>query len=152
MVAAVIAAFYQSALIGWWRGEAKYKGRYTNSWRAEMRAYEYMGFDGGNGYLHFWFVRSPTKWENLLEILLPGKLRPGSLSSPPLQNGDPESVPVLEQLLQAPEANVRILAAIGLEQIGPPAQAAVPTLLAVLHDEDREGGTSGTAGTQGDRS
>ena len=32
----VAAAFYQSDIIGWWRGEAKYKGRYTNSWRAEM--------------------------------------------------------------------------------------------------------------------
>jgi len=130
------AAFYQSALIGWWRGEAKYKGRYTNSWRAEMRCYDvHVGFDGlGHGY---WDIeRKPSKWEKWLSKVLPVSFQPKLDSPPPLQNGDPEAVPVLIELLQTPERNVRILAARGLETIGPPARPVVPVLLTLLEDED----------------
>jgi hypothetical protein len=36
VIAGLAGSLWQSELIGWWRGEAKYKGRYTNSWRAEL--------------------------------------------------------------------------------------------------------------------
>jgi eukaryotic-like serine/threonine-protein kinase len=48
-----------------------------------------------------------------------------------------EAVPVLGQTLTSPEAEVRILAAIALGQIGPEASEAVPLLVAALGDANR---------------
>jgi hypothetical protein len=139
MVAAIVAAFNQSALIGWWRGEAKYKGRYTNSWRAELRAYERIfGMIGDGGtHVRWCFIRQPAKWEEIFDKLLNRHAQTID-HSPPLQDGDAEAVPVLVELLQAPEANVRIIAAQGLEGIGPPARKAIPALIALIDDEDED--------------
>jgi hypothetical protein len=130
------AAFYQSALIGWWRGEAKYKGRYTNSWRAEMRSYDVnLGCDPlGHGCWDF--VRRPSLREQWLSKLLPSSFRPKLDSCPTLLDSDPEAVPVLIELLHASETKVRILAAYGLEKIGSPARPAFPVLLTLLKDKD----------------
>jgi hypothetical protein len=128
------AAFYQSALIGWWRGEAKYKGRYTNSWRAEMRSYD-TRFIASLGIVDWGFVRAPSKWEIWLAKLLPG-YSPTVNQSPPLQDGDPEAVSLLLELLKAPEPIFRIMAASGLEKIGPPAREAVSALSALVNVED----------------
>jgi hypothetical protein len=133
MVAAVIAVFYQSALIGWWRGEAKYKGRYTNSWRAELRSYDSIAI-GDLGCVDWIFVRRTSRLEDWLAKVMPGsspKVHPPA----PLQDGDPEAIPVLVELLTSPERIVRIMAAAGLEQIGSPAQEAIPALSALVDDE-----------------
>jgi hypothetical protein len=139
MVAAIVATFYQSALIGWWRGEAKYKGRYTNSWRAELRAYEriFGVMSDKRTNVKWFFVRQPTKWEEAFDKLFNSNAQ-NIDHSPPLQDGNAEAVPVLVELLQAPEANVRIIAAQGLEEIGPSASEAVPALQRALRDEDQE--------------
>jgi hypothetical protein len=136
LAAVVLANFYSSDLIGWWRGEAKYRGRYTNYWRAELRCYHVeLGRDVlGHGYWDF--VRTQSVWEQWLSKLLPISFQPKLDSPAPLQDGDPEAVPVLIELLQAPERTVRILAAHGLETIGSPARPAVPALLTLLKDEN----------------
>jgi hypothetical protein len=136
MVAAVIATFYQSALIGWWRGEAKYKGRYTNWWRTELREYYRLpSLSRFGGQTNWCFIRCPTKWERWLAKVLPGDSQT-VYQSPPLQDADPESVQVLIELLRAPEPIVRLIAAAGLENIGSPAREAAPALLALVDDED----------------
>jgi hypothetical protein len=134
------AAFYQSALIGWWRGEAKYKGRYTNSWRAELRSYENWGCFSSGALIHMrWdFLRMPTTWEKLLTKVMPRNYQPSLFIPPPLQDADPQAVGVLVELLTSPEINVRIIAANGLERIGPSATDAIPALLIAVKDEDWE--------------
>ena len=90
---------------------------------------------GGTAHMNWCFVRFPTEWDRLLQKILPGN-RQSIWCPPPLQDGDIAAISVLVELLQAPEANVRTMAANGLERIGPPAQEAVPALLALLNDHD----------------
>jgi hypothetical protein len=133
------AAFYQSDLIGWWRGEAKYKGRYTNSWRAELRTYKYCGYaqyTSWDGHSIWIFRREPSKWEEWLERVLPKGFPAKKDSTRPLRDGDPEAISVLIELLDAPEQNVRIQAANGLERAGEAARDAIPALLAMLKIQD----------------
>jgi hypothetical protein len=130
----VTAAFYQSALIGWWRGEAKYKGRYTNSWRAEMRTYDQYFRISSDWY----FFHTQSRWEHWLSNFLPKSSPSDDRFDPPWKDGDPKAIPLLVELLQAPETCVRVIAASGLETIGPPARDAIPALLAVLRNDNDE--------------
>src|SRR5262245_12623625 len=67
LAALFLAIHYPSTLIGWWRGEAKYKGRYTNSWRAELRAYAVIPGPSSIVPLRPWVLwRRPTQWERWL--------------------------------------------------------------------------------------
>jgi hypothetical protein len=125
------AAFYQSALIGWWRGEAKYKGRYRNYWHAELREYSWYGFWNPSAPYGRFAKREPD-WKEWTALLTSGERRPMFDLNPPLQDGDPNAVPVLIELLDAKEEHVRLLAARGLKRIGPRADVAVPELLAHL--------------------
>jgi hypothetical protein len=127
---------FQSNLIGRWRGEAKYKGRYTNSWRAEMRQFQPDIGICESGRIEWAYRRAPTIWEEWLAKVLPNATSNMPSAPPPLQEGDPEALQVLIELLRAPEENVRMLAASGLERIGPEARQAVPALLVVLEEED----------------
>src|SRR5262245_28376878 len=100
-----LAAVYQSELIGWWRGEAKYQGRYTHSWRAELRTYDiYFGY-GSVWHWDWTFFRRPSWWERWCSKLLPKPYESYFSTLPPLQDGDPEAGAVLTELLQAPEKN-----------------------------------------------
>jgi hypothetical protein len=128
------AAFYQSALIGWWRGEAKYKGRYTNSWRTELRAYDHYFRISSDWY----FFRTPSRWDPWFSKILPKSFTSNDRFDPPWKDGDPEAIPVLLELLQAHEPHVRIIAASGLETIGPAARDTIPALLAMLRDDNDE--------------
>jgi len=142
LVILATVAFNQSALIGWWRGEAKYKGRYTNSWRAELRTYKYRGYAyfgcWGSSDSIWFFEREPSKWEECLKKVLPKGFRAKKDSTPPLRDGDAEAISVLIELLEAPEQNVRIQAANGLERAGEAARDAIPALLAMLKMQDWE--------------
>jgi hypothetical protein len=131
------ATFYQSALIGWWRGEAKYKGRYTNSWHDELRAYEHSHVYSRYPPDSRWkFARPEPSWRVFIAERFPGLIRLKWDLNPPLQDGDPKAVAVLIALLDAPEPHVRSLAARGLESIGPPANEAVPALLRLTDDPE----------------
>src|SRR5262249_28053559 len=138
LVLLFIGFLFQCELIGWWRGEAKYKGRYTNSWRAELRQY-HRGFNWSSLRREYW-TYSPvsTRWERLLAKVLPTRRSLIVQFDPPLQEGDAQGIPVLLELLRAPEPNVRALAARGLGEIGSAACSAVPALLSSLNDASGE--------------
>jgi hypothetical protein len=84
------------------------------------------------------YGRKPTQWERLLAKVLPSKQAPLLHLDPPLQEGDVQAVPVLLELLCAPESNVRALAVRGLGEVGPAARTAVPSLQLALNDESDE--------------
>ena len=93
LAAVLMAAFYQSTIIGWWRGEAKYHGRYTNSWRAQLRGYEFWVGFRPPGHRAWIFAPKPSRWEQWLGKLLPISYPPDLGFHPPLQDGDPDAVP-----------------------------------------------------------
>jgi hypothetical protein len=125
-------------LVGWWRGEAKYKGRFTNSWRIELRQYDQRLAMVSLGIVSWEYRRKPTQWERLLAKVLPSKQVAILHLDPPLQEGDIQAIPVLLELLCAPEPNVRALAVRGLGEVGPAARTAVPSLQSALNDESDE--------------
>src|SRR5262245_60882608 len=99
---AFAGSVFQSDLIGWWRGEAKYKGRYTNAWRMELRKYEYVGrFPWPRGVHADWdliYKRKHAAWERWLAQALPSLYKLKTDSTPPLHDGDEEAIPVLVEL------------------------------------------------------
>jgi hypothetical protein len=50
--------------------------------------------------------------------------------------GDPAAIPILEKLLESRVAQMRLIAAEGLEEVGEAARCSVPALLRVLDDKD----------------
>lgn len=132
-------SIFRNDLIGWWRGEAKYKGWYTNAWRAELRLWEKVRICGGSsGQSRLIWVRRPASGDEWLAELFLSAGDPGGPLSPPLFDNDPEAVPVLAELLRAPEPNVRLAAVEALQRIGPPASDALRALLLVFEDDDEE--------------
>jgi hypothetical protein len=133
------AAFNRSAIIGWWRGEAQYSGKYTNYWHDELRAYDishvYIRHSPGSRWV---FARPERPWRVFIAKRFPGLITLNGLDlhPPPLQDGDLKAVAVLTELLNAPESHVRSLAARGLESVGPAAKKAVPALLRVAQSPD----------------
>jgi hypothetical protein len=128
---------FQSDLIGWWRGEAKYKGRYTNFWRAELRQ-----LDGERQSVYFLLLNCRQQksawWEKLRDKLLPGRANSRTPDVIPLLEDDPEAIPVLIELLRAPERAVRIRTIELLELKGLAALDAVEALEEIERSEDRE--------------
>jgi hypothetical protein len=136
---AVAGALYRSALIGWWRGEAQYRGRYTNSWDAEVRHWRIVGYIGGNGHCSPIYSREPSWWLLMLDKLGCGRFMDRSYPVPSILEGcDPAAAPVLVELLRSPNSNVRILAATALAETGPGARDALAALRALQDDEDSE--------------
>ena len=117
-------------------GESKYKCRYTNSWRAELRTYSLFAVADVGTLDSFFVFREPNPWKTWIAELTEWQVDNYYDFCPPLQDGDPEAIPVLAELLRAPEANVRVIAACGLREIGAPARSAIPALLALENDKD----------------
>jgi hypothetical protein len=136
LIAIIVASFNSSGLIGWWRGEAKYQGKYTNYWREELCAYQLWGYDRDPFYSHWTFIRLPSKLDRFLSNIGLSSSQAGIGFEPPLQYPEPDAVPVLIELLDSREQDVRILAANGLGNIGPKARDANPALLDASMDED----------------
>ncbi len=111
-------------LIGWAKGEAFYQGRPTSYWRAECERW-------GGGITWHWNItlgywhRVPSEWEKLLEGVSGSPS--ATTTKMPLVQGDPESVPVLMELL-ASSAKARLIAMEGLGLVGPLARDALPEL------------------------
>ena len=61
-------------------------------------------------------------------------MRVPRLDGCPLTQGDPESLPVLLELLHARDGAPYTMLLIGLERIGPPARESVPYLLQQIRD------------------
>jgi hypothetical protein len=139
LISTFVVIYYQSDIIGWWRGEAKYQGKYTNYWERELQDFRVQetGPSGHDVRFGVGIHRTPkSKWEEWCQKLITGFLS-NPRQKPPLQNGDPDALAVLVELLRSGHRDVRIIAALGLEEIGPKAGTAVPALLAALEDEER---------------
>jgi HEAT repeats len=133
--------FGWSDLVGWARGEARYRGRCTNAWADDVRDWVPMWIVGTSGPRHSHrpakpptcFVRvqaDPWWWPALHGVSV-------CTENPPLQEGDPAAVSLLLELLRDRDRTVRLLASQGLGRVGPAAKEAVPALRDLaLHDED----------------
>jgi hypothetical protein len=82
------------------------------------------------------WVRKHSEWEEEQKRItgIPLASTPDKF---PLVNGDPDSIPVLIELVKQVEDNhARLVALCGLEMIGPPAREAIPVLVPLLLDKD----------------
>jgi len=132
-------------LLGHIKGEASYKGQPTRVWSKRLQAITvsgYAGFDvqsAGSHVVREYSRPSNTVWDWL--DYLEGK--PTSYvdvpeAEVPFTDGDPRAVPVLIELLDNRDPDVRLLAARGLCRIGPEAKGAMPALQKTLDaDIDR---------------
>src|SRR5262249_4899492 len=97
-----LTAHYQSTIIGWWRGEAKYKGKYRNYWHQELRAYDHSHFHTKYPPDSRWkFARLEPRWRVFIAKLFPSWIPLRWDTNPPLQDGDPRAIAVLIELLDA---------------------------------------------------
>jgi hypothetical protein len=88
---------------GWLRGEAFYQGRPTSYWRCELgRWSEQFGYCRSNSPRLYTCVRKPLFWRDCLDDVLvrlnKNHVCVNSLRVPPLHDGDPAALPVLEDL------------------------------------------------------
>ncbi len=106
---------------GWLWGEAVFDGRPTSWWRAELQCYD-------STICQVWPLTQPPPPEQMVRIFYrrePGPLallrewwtgnkivRP--VATPPLLNGDPLAIPVLNELLADPSPKIRLFAQVGL--------------------------------------
>jgi hypothetical protein len=125
----------RTELIGRWRGESRYQGRFTNDWKLELRRYEVVCTINLNGKISRLRDLRPLWWEPWLDKLAPSASPPRH-GHVPLKAGDPAAVPVLLELLRDEDARIRLIAVEALSRVGANARQAVPALLTALEDED----------------
>jgi hypothetical protein len=136
---------WRSDLVGFCRQESKYQGRYTNSWRQELPAWEVEAsavhhegppFCRGCTQRDTLWCHRPPLWREWVSKVV--DLGPGNTSSveSPLLSGDPAALGVLVELLRDCDPKVRRIAVQGLDALGPAARPAAPALREALHDRD----------------
>src|SRR5262245_48628888 len=134
LLATWLVPVVRQSAVGWWRGEASYRGRYTNAWADEFR-----GFEPVRWLYHAGIFRpeipNGLEREEPPSLFGNGRSRCCWIIAPPLWEGDPESVPVLLGLLRDPDRRLRVIAAKGLGNVGPDARDAVPALLRRAADD-----------------
>lgn len=148
-ILAVVGFVYRYDMTGWVRGEAKYKSQYTGAWKAEIERWHVVGSDtrwqliGGSfktTRVRIWEARlapvKPSLLDRFLDCL--GVRRYTPPADKRLLGGDSEAIPVLLELLQDDDPQVRLVACEGLIEVGPNANSAVPALNAALTDNDHE--------------
>lgn len=127
-------------LIGWAKGEAFYQGRPKSYWRWEWEWWHPMWTSAG-AFLpdyalerYVWY-RSPSDWATILDNRFGIKVN--SPDRLPLLKGDVESVPVLLQLLETQNNDLKLIACGGRQLIGQrAANEAVPILLRLVRKND----------------
>src|SRR5207249_3955908 len=92
----------RTGLVGWWRGEATYRGRYSGAWAEELRGWLALGEPGSPGAVLY--ARPVPAWRQWL-----GSPARWAVDEPPLHEGDPAAVPVLVELLRDPDPVVRLV-------------------------------------------
>jgi hypothetical protein len=122
-------------LVGWLRGESFYQGRPTGYFIWDLQKVDIHPISCPNGVnddteriVQFSFGCHTTFWEDFLERYFDVMSQP-TFASTALFHGDPAAAPVLMELLASDNPDFRMIAALGLREIGPPAKAAVPMLL-----------------------
>ncbi len=115
---------YHFVVIGYCKGQPRYRGLPVDYWRARVQNYQ-----------RWLFNPPPDASDGLLDQLY--YLTGVSLfPKPPLQGGHKESVTVLLDLIKDSDPLVRSFAAQYLQSIQPPSQEAIDALIAGLDDPD----------------
>ena len=127
-------SYWSSSLIGYWRGEASYHGRYTNYWKGVLSSFqvEQLGWNFEGALTPqaapeklLAIRRAESLWDKWLSCVgLPQRT-----AVPSLLDGGPEAIEVLIDLLNVQDENVQRLANLGLRRSGKYARPAVPLLL-----------------------
>lgn len=113
-------------MIGWSRGEAFYQGRPTSWWRDEIKQYDVVHFSTGDIY----WMREPSWWKTWwLTHISSDSIEFASRADPALLGGLPETIPVLIELLEDEDDDVRYLAIHAFARIGSSAKSAFNVLL-----------------------
>jgi hypothetical protein len=96
---------------GWLRGEAFFDGRPTSYWAEELERWQvdYGGCEAGGCSAHYARRSVFPPW---IERILPKR----ESEWPALLDGDPEAMPVLEELRSHPSHHVRYLADAGIDR------------------------------------
>jgi hypothetical protein len=123
-------------VIGWWRGEAFYQGMPTSYWSRECQRWQELKITGSWPGADRYWIREPNWFEQHVDPILNRAPIIWSMDPLPLLRSDPLAVPVLVELLQDADINVRRIAANGLKMIGPPAKAATPALIQAAENEE----------------
>jgi hypothetical protein len=112
----------------------RFQGLTAAQWASEIGQWRQViqGWDKF-GRMSLWY-RTPSQIATLLQAL--GIQMAEERFDMPLLKGDPAALPVLTELLESTDSQVRLMAAEGLEQLGEKARPAIPALLRAIHDED----------------
>ena len=102
-------------------GEAFFEGRPTSWWRRELERWEVREFHTlyeNRVEVANWFAYKATWFDTTKERLLPAlerKMLMWGRTGPKLLDGDANAIPVLRELLDDPEPEIRRFARIGLK-------------------------------------
>jgi vesicle coat complex subunit len=144
---AVIVAVAVLLLAGWRvafgpaHAAATYKGKPASYWRMSVKDWEALRKAIRVGPCCKLIVTPPpppppTLWDRLKDFV--ARLEPSKILVLPPSGDDPEALPVLMELLQDEDGEVRAYAAIEVGMAGPSAREAVPLLAGLLKDADPE--------------
>jgi hypothetical protein len=130
------------AIVGWLRNDSWYEGRPTSYWRYELGAWHFVdyGIFGAKGYPGSRMVfleREPSWWEELLRKVPDSDhyISPKSQEKLALLNGDAAALPVLTELLKDRDTTIRIIAVMGLYEIGKDAKPAAGALVEIAGEK-----------------
>jgi len=128
-------------LLGWWRGEAFYRGMPTSYWVNEIEE-SYHGIWGVGSVKivgePIWYVETqPSPWDRLRQQWLSGPAPVSQvISNSPLLADDSAALPVLLQLLRSEVVKVRRVAVSGLAAQARDRPGVVEALQDAANDPD----------------
>jgi hypothetical protein len=113
----------------------RFQGLTAAQWASEIGQWRLVMWGRSNktGIMSFW-RRKRSQIATLLQEL--GIQTTEERFEMPLLKGDPAALPVLIELLESTDSQVRLMAAEGLEQLREKARPAIPALLHAIDDED----------------
>jgi hypothetical protein len=124
-------------VVGLYRGEKFYQGKPTGYWSKRLQDHPNTLHSSAGAGSEF-AARPATLLDSVKALTGIGK--PAFTPADPwLTEGDPEALPVLQDLLHDPNPDVRGYAAEALGEYGPTARASVPALLGILNDKTNTG-------------
>lgn len=137
-IAAATLVAAVSGLLGtgwaWVKGEAFYRGRSASYWGRELLRWQETE-DEVNGCREPLWYRPAAPWEGWVSRHV-SRLEDWLPDTPPILEGDPQALSVLQSLLEDPSPRVRRMAAHGLGRLEEHGRPAVPELLKRLNDAD----------------
>ena len=124
-------------LCGLLKGESFYHGKPTQYWRSVAKK-QTTKFHNIFGSCLIFKGPTPIAKISFCDRISKKWRQTWTESTYPLLDGDPAAIPVLRELIQDPDPDVRQAAANGLERIGPKAESMVPLLCKMLKEDADE--------------